>query len=324
MGSIRYALRKCNRLHGVICIAALFLFLGLMIISLSGCALEDFLPFEEDTEFEMPSIAEIEVLNQSGVVVKTKQLKYDKLHGYQLILNVSNNSGSSIALRAELSSINGYMIGNTLTGNILSGQTVDTAVEFLTAEIERSGIDKILDIEFKLAIYDSSNYQKITESDMISIKTSDFGKYTQTVNDIGHTAYELNRVYKEDGEEKVELLFKIVDQGVLEITEDNPTPIVQIYLQNDSARKLTVQMYKAKVNGVEIDTSFALGIMPNKKAVANIVYNPEELKQAGITTFDTVSYQLIIHDDDGKLTEMDRVIVHDLTSKSLSEQPSSN
>lgn len=108
-------------------------------------------------------------------------------------------------------------------------------------------------------------------------------------------------------EEKV-----IFDQNDFKVTATSldPTgsifgPTLDVLVENNSSKSVTVQARNSAVNGVMIDTMFSCDVAPGKKANDGITFSSSELKRAGIETIKEIQFQLHFFDADSWNTIVD-------------------
>ena len=65
-------------------------------------------------------------------------------------------------------SINGFMVSPLFSSSVYSGKMSIDEITIFESDLEDNNIDKIEDVEFKFQIYDSSTYDTILETDVIS------------------------------------------------------------------------------------------------------------------------------------------------------------
>ncbi len=82
-------------------------------------------------------------------------------------------------------------------------------------------------------------------------------------------------------------------------------PTLDVLIENNSSKSVTVQARNSAVNGVMIDTMFSCDVAPGKKANDEITFSSSELKRAGIETIKEIQFQLHFFDADSWNTIVD-------------------
>jgi len=108
-------------------------------------------------------------------------------------------------------------------------------------------------------------------------------------------------------EEKV-----IFDQNDFKVTATSLDPTGSIFgatldvlIENNSSKRVTVQARNSAINGVMVDTIFSCNVAPGKKANDEITFSSTDLKRAGIETIKEIQFQLHIFDADSWETIID-------------------
>lgn len=242
------------------------------------------------------TISETVLLDESGVKVTAKSLNMDGAFGPEIKVLIENNSGQPLTFQCENSSVNGYMIENSLSADVMDGKKANDGISFDSSSLENCGISTITDVEFSFHIFNTDTWDDYLKTDAIQIKTSAADTYNQEYDDSGETVYDSNGI-------------KIVAKG---LSEDMFGQCIVLYIENNSDENITVQAENTSVNGFMIEPFQSTDVLSGKRAVDTLSFMNEELEENEITDIETVevsfniadanSWDSIVHTDAVTLT----------------------
>lgn len=228
-------------------------------------------------------ISETVLMDSDGIKITAKSLDKSGWMGPELKLLIENNTAQNLTVQARSVSVNGYMVGSSLSADVAAGKKANDELTLTASDLEISGIETITDIEFSFHIFDTDSWDAYKDSELVSVKTAAFGAYTQPVDDSGTT------VYDEGG-------IKVVAKGL--DTSGWMGPAVILYIQNDSEGAITVQARDESVNGFMLDASLSEEILPGKRSIADMSFLASQIEENEITDITEVEFVLHIFDTD--------------------------
>lgn len=242
---------------------------------------------QAETEATAPAvteeITETVLMDSDGVKITAKSLDKSGWMGPELKLLIENNTTQNLTVQARSVSVNGYMVGSSLSADVAAGKKANDELTLTASDLEISGIETIADIEFSFHIFDSDSWDAYKDTDLVSVKTAAFGAYTQPVDDSGTIVYD-------DGG------IKVVAKGL--DTSGWMGPAVILYIQNDSDTNITVQARDESVNGFMIDASLSEEVLPGKRSIADMSFLSSQIEENAITDITEVEFVLHIFDTD--------------------------
>lgn len=240
-----------------------------------------------ETETTVPTvseeISETILMDSDGIKITAKSLDKSGWMGPELKLLIENNTAQNLTVQARSVSVNGYMVGSSLSADVAAGKKANDELTLTASDLETSGIGTITDIEFSFHIFDSDTWDAYKDTDLVSVKTAAFGAYTQPVDDSGTIVYD-------DGG------IKVVAKGL--DTSGWMGPAVILYIQNDSDTNITVQARDESVNGFMLDASLSEELLPGKRSIADMSFLSSQIEENDITDITEVEFVLHIFDTD--------------------------
>lgn len=272
-------------------VCSLCLFLALLL-SMAGCSPEP----ETTTPVSRPSqttnstettqntqvtIDETVLLEEAGVKITAKSIS-DGLFGAEVKLLIENNSGKDLVVQTRNTAVNGFMVDSILSAQVRSGKKANESLTFVSADLERSGIEKVAQMEFSFHIFTSDNWETYLDSQPVTVNTSIFPTYQQKIDDSGETVYEENGV-------------KIVVRG---LTTGVLGPEIEVFLENTGEKAVIVQVRDISVNGFMVEPVFSSEIRPGKRALDGIVLLESDLEKNSVEKIEAAELSFVILDAD--------------------------
>lgn len=249
---------------------------------------------EAPAELSAATIAETVIFEGEGVKVTAKSLVLDGFMGPQIKLLIENDSGKDLTFQCRDASVNGYMVEALMSVDVVSGKKANDMLTFMNSDLAQCGIQAIADIAFRLHIFESDSWQTFTDTDMIELKTSLADGFTYTFDDSGDVAYDGNGV-------------KIVVKGLEEDGWLGPSVIV--YICNENANDITVQVRDASVNGFMVQAVCSADVLSGKHCVTSITFLNSDLEENGITSVENIALGFRIFNKESWSTIVDTDIV---------------
>jgi hypothetical protein len=237
------------------------------------------------------AVEEQVLLNQNGVVITLKSLSTDSLMGPSLNLLIENNSDGNITAQIRNASVNGVMIENIFSCEVVAGKKANDKITFMSSELELAGIEIIKDIEFIFHIFDTESFETIFDSDIVKITTTADPSFVQSYDDSGLNVYDQNG-------------FKIVVK-YLDNKESFWGADIYLYIENNTDNNATIQIRDMSVNGFMIDPIFSCEIAAGKKAYDSITFLESDLEENNIEKIENLEFYFHIFKTDGWETIVD-------------------
>lgn len=241
------------------------------------------------------SIEETVLLDEAGIKITAKSMDVDSWLGAEVKLLIENDSGQDVTIQCRNSSVNGYMVDNIMSVDVVNGKKANDSLTFMSSDLEACGIKTIADMEFSFHIFTTEDWDTYLDTPQIQLKTSAADTYTYTFDDSGTLAYEGNGV-------------KIIVKG---LSEDDSLfgPGIVVYIENNSNRNITVQTRDSSVNGFMVDTIFSADVVVGKHAVDAITIMSSDLEENAITAIETVELSFHLFDMDSWNTIADSDLI---------------
>lgn len=250
----------------------------------------------DSTENVEVTISETVLVDEAGIKITAKSLSYDGFFGPEIKLLIENNSGKDLTFQCRNVSVNGYMVGTTMSVDVVNGKKSNDSLTFMESDLESCGIDAIADMEVSFHIFDMSDWDTYLDTDAIQIKTSIADTHKYIYDDSGDLVYEGNQI-------------KIVVKG-LEENESIFGPSIKVYIENAGDKDVTVQTREVSINGFMIDAIFSCDVAAGKRAVDTITFMESDLEENDITAIEDVELSFHVFDMTDWETIVDTEIVN--------------
>lgn len=253
----------------------------------------------EETTSPETSIERQVLLEQDGLTITATGLDAGgSIWGPEIKLLIENDTEKNLTVQARNVSVNGYMVGVTMSSDVASGKKTNDSLTIESGSLDACNIDDIAYIDLSFHIFDNETWDDLINTEMIHIDTSCADSYIQAYDDSGEV------VYDNDG-------ITIVSKGVAE-DASFLGPSLILYVENDTENAITVQAHDVSVNGFMVDPIFSCDVMPGKKAIddmtimdpdveENQIENIEEM-ELSFHIFQADTYETIQDTDPIKIT----------------------
>lgn len=240
-------------------------------------------------------INETVLLDDSGVKITAKSLDNDAFMGVAVKLLIENNSGKDLTFQCRNSSVNGYMVGTTMSADVANGKKANDKLTFMQSALEACGIETIADMEFSFHIFTTDGWDTYLDTPQISIKTSAADTYEYTFDDSGNLAYEGNGI-------------RIIIKG---LSKDGSIfgPSIIVYIENNSDKNITVQTRNVSVNGFMVGAVFSSDVVIGKHTINDITFMSSDLEENEISEIENVELSFHIFETVGWDTIVDTDLV---------------
>lgn len=228
------------------------------------------------------TISEAVLVDEAGVKITAKSLDLDNLFGPELKLLFENNSGKDLTFQCRDVSVNGYMITDMMSVDVVNGKKANDGVTFMSSDLEECGITEIADIELSFYVFDA-DWEDYLETDLIQIKTSIADTYNYTFDDSGEVAYNADGI-------------KIVVKGLKK--DSILGPGIVVFIENTSDENVTVQTRDVSINGFMVEPMFSTDVIAGKRAIDDITFLTSELEDNEITKIESTELSFHIFDSE--------------------------
>ena len=175
------------------------------------------------------------------------------------------------------------MITDYFSCTVAAGKKANETMYLSSSDLSAAGIDNIGQVEVYFYVYDSTTYDRIYETDCVTIKTSLYDEMDTTVENAGYTLYE------KDG-------IKIVGKYVDEFTIWGKA--VVLYIENNSNTNITVSCEDMSINGYMVTEFFSQTIYSGKYAISDITISSSSLTENDITEIEEFELKFRIYNAD--------------------------
>ena len=229
------------------------------------------------------SLEEQVVLDENGIKITAKGLDKDGILGPEVKLLIENESGKDVTVQARNVSVNGYMVDDIFSADVVNGKKVNDELTIMSSSLKKAGISTIADIEFSFHVSEAHSFDSLFDSDLIQLKTSAADGYEYTFDDSGDVVYDEGGV-------------KIVVKGLSD-SDSVFGPGIIVYTENNSEKDVTVQVRDVSVNGFMVDPIFSADVAAGKHAVDSITFMSNNLDENEIDKIKDVELSFHIFND---------------------------
>ena len=238
----------------------------------------------------LPTIDEQVLLDQKGIKVTAKEYVEDSIWGEGIKVLIENNSDKNVSVSLNALIVNNYMISDSFYSSVAAGKKANETMYISSSALEAAGIDSIGQIELYFHVYDSDSYDKIFDSDVVTIQTSAFSEMDVTPSESGTELYNGNGV---------RVVGKFVDEDSFWGTA------VLLYLENTSGKNVRVSCENMSINGFMVTPYFSCTIYDGKMAIDEITILSSDLEENDIETIEELELSFHIYDPDTYRTIVD-------------------
>jgi hypothetical protein len=235
---------------------------------------------DEKTEV---SIDEQVLIDQDDIVITATEYVTDEIWGDGIKLLIENNTDKDVTIGCTALIVNDYMISDLFAENVAAGKKSNTTLYLESYELEEAGIDTVGQIEIYFHAYDEDTWDKIFDSDCVTIQTSEYANMDTTPNDEGAVLYD---------EGGIKIVGKTVDEDSFWGTA------ILLYMENSTGKNITISCDDMSINGFMTEPYFSCEVYDGKKAFDDITVLSSDLEDNGIESIDEVELQFHIYDSE--------------------------
>lgn len=235
-----------------------------------------------ETEKNAFSIDEQVLWETNDVTLTATTIDEDDFWGTGLKVLAENNSDKDVSIICDALIVNDFMISDLSCINVTAGNKSNETIYLFDSELEAAGIDKIGKIELYFHMTNSESYDRIAESECITIKTSLYDEIDTEADTSGTVLLE------QDG---VKIIGKYVDENSFW------GAAALLYIENNSNKNVIVQVEDVAINGFMITSLCSQDVYVGKKAFTDIDFLSASLEENNIESIDTVEMKFIVLDE---------------------------
>ncbi|MCL2631853.1 MAG: hypothetical protein FWD45_02020 [Coriobacteriia bacterium] len=222
------------------------------------------------------------LFNQNGIVVTLKSIDHSAWLGPELKVLVENNGDRGVTVATRNSSVNGVMVDTWFVCSVEPGKKANDTITMFKTDLEQAGITTINEIEFYFHVYDSSTWESIFDTSIITILTDADASYIQQYDTSGTLIYE---------DEGLTVIIQSIDDKDSFWGTD-----IYVYVENRTGSDVTVTLRNTSVNGFMIDPLFYCEVASGKRAYDSITFLESYLEENDIDSIDSMEFSLHIYD----------------------------
>lgn len=254
------------------------------VASQSAADSSDDLSINEDSAVSANiTIEEQALVDQNDIIITAKEYISDSIWGDGIKVLLENNSDKDVMVGCNALIVNDYMITDLFASEIAAGKKANDTIYLSSSELEAAGIDTVGKIEVYFHIFDAASYDKIFDSDCVTIQTSEYANMDTTPNNAG------TELYNEGG---IRIVGKTVDENSFWGTA------ILLYCENTSGGKVGISVDDMSVNGFMMSPLFSTTVYNGKKSIDDITIFSSELEENGIESIEEIELKFHIYDAD--------------------------
>lgn len=230
------------------------------------------------------------LLDQDGIKITAVEYVVEDILSDGIKVLIENNTTQNIRVSCNALIVNNYMIGDWFVSKIAAGKKVYDTIRLSSNELKASGITNVGQVEISFDIYDSDNYDDILDSEIITIKTSNYNKMDVVPNDSGLELYNANGI---------RIVGKYVDENSFWGSS------VLLYMENNTDQKITISCENMSIDGFMIDGFLHTIIYPGKMAIDDITIFSSDLEENGIKSIEKIELSFHVINQDTYKTIFD-------------------
>lgn len=221
------------------------------------------------------------LVNQDDIVITATEYTSDAIWGDGIKLLIENNSDTNVTVSTNALIVNNYMSTDIFVAEVAAGKKSNETMYLTSTSLEAAGIDSVGQVEIYFHVYESSSYEDILSTDIVTIQTSKYADMDTTSNDAG------TELYNEGG---IRIVGKTVDENSFWGTA------ILLYMENTSGTNVGIQCTNMSINGFMMTPYFSCNVYDGKKSINDITIMSSELEENGIESIDKVELQFNIYD----------------------------
>ena len=229
------------------------------------------------------SIEEQVLVDQDGIKITALEYVKDSIWGDGIKVLIENETDKDVMVGCNALIVNDYMINDLFASEVAAGKKSNETIYLSSSELKAAGIDTVGRIEIFFHVYDTDSYDKIFDSDCVTIETSAIDSIDTTANDEG------TELYNDGG---IRIIGKTVDENSFWGTA------ILLYIENQSGNNVGISVDDLSINGFMLTPYFSTTVYDGKKCIDDITIMSSELEENGIESIDEVELKFRIYNSD--------------------------
>ena len=229
------------------------------------------------------SIEEQVLVDQDGIKITALEYVKDSIWGDGIKVLIENETDKDVMVGCNALIVNDYMINDLFASEVAAGKKSNETIYLSSSELKAAGIDTVGRIEIYFHVYDTDSYDKIFDSDCVTIETSAIDSIDTTANDEG------TELYNDCG---IRIIGKTVDENSFWGTA------ILLYIENQSGNNVGISVDDLSINGFMFTPYFSTTVYDGKKCIDDITILSSELEENGIESIDEVELKFRVYNSD--------------------------
>ena len=229
------------------------------------------------------SIEEQVLVDQDGIKITALEYVKDSIWGDGIKVLIENETDKDVMVGCNALIVNDYMINDLFASEVAAGKKSNETIYLSSSELKAAGIDTVGRIEIFFHVYDTDSYDKIFDSDCVTIETSAIDSIDTTANDEG------TELYNDGG---IRIIGKTVDENSFWGTA------ILLYIENQSGNNVGISVDDLSINGFMLTPYFSTTVYDGKKCIDDITIMSSELEENGIESIDEVELKFRVYNSD--------------------------
>ena len=229
------------------------------------------------------SIEEQVLVDQDGIKITALEYVKDSIWGDGIKVLIENETDKDVMVGCNALIVNDYMINDLFVSEVAAGKKSNETIYLSSSELKAAGIDTVGRIEIYFHVYDTDSYDKIFDSDCVTIETSAIDSIDTTANDEG------TELYNDGG---IRIIGKTVDENSFWGTA------ILLYIENQSGNNVGISVDDLSINGFMLTPYFSTTVYDGKKCIDDITIMSSELEENGIESIDEVELKFRVYNSD--------------------------
>jgi len=229
------------------------------------------------------SIEEQVLVDQDGIKITALEYVKDSIWGDGIKVLIENETDKDVMVGCNALIVNDYMINDLFASEVAAGKKSNETIYLSSSELKAAGIDTVGRIEIYFHVYDTDSYDKIFDSDCVTIETSAIDSIDTTANDEG------TELYNDGG---IRIIGKTVDENSFWGTA------ILLYIENQSGNNVGISVDDLSINGFMLTPYFSTTVYDGKKCIDDITIMSSELEENGIESIDEVELKFRVYNSD--------------------------
>ena len=223
------------------------------------------------------------MVDQDGIKITALEYVKDSIWGDGIKVLIENETDKDVMVGCNALIVNDYMINDLFASEVAAGKKSNETIYLSSSELKAAGIDTVGRIEIYFHVYDTDSYDKIFDSDCVTIETSAIDSIDTTANDEG------TELYNDGG---IRIIGKTVDENSFWGTA------ILLYIENQSGNNVGISVDDLSINGFMFTPYFSTTVYDGKKCIDDITIMSSELEENGIESIDEVELKFRVYNSD--------------------------